>query len=205
MIRVNLLKPEQKDIREAPIAPSPYAQEKKKQPKTGLIFLVVLMAIISVYYIQDKNIKKQQSQLNDAIEEKRSLQDMAKLLAQVEEQKNLLERKINLINSLTSHQQVAVKIMDELSLSIPDWVWLTEASYDQNEIRIKGKALSNTLIADYIYSLENSPSFTSVNLISSTQQRTGADEFLEFSLTANYVLPPKLIPNGEKGSAEEKK
>jgi len=205
MIRVNLLKPEQKDIREAPIAPSPHFQEKKKQPKFGLVFLLVIMAIISVYYIQDKNLKKEQSFLNNAIEEKKTLQDVAELLVQVEEQKSLLERKINLINSLTSHQHVAVNIMDELSLNIPDWVWLVEASYDQNEVRIKGKALSNTLIADYIFSLENSPSFASVNLISSTQQRTGGDEFLEFSLTARYVLPPKLVSAEEEGTPEEKK
>ena len=205
MIRVNLLKPEQKDIRETPIDHSPHAQAKKKQPKIGLIFLLVIMAIISVYFIQDKSLKKEQSLLNDVIEEKRTLQDVAKLLVQVEEQKSLLEKKINLINSLTSHQHVAVNIMDELSLNIPDWVWLIEASYDQNEVRIKGKALSNTLIADYIFSLENSPSFANVNLISSTQQRTGGDEYLEFSITARYVLPPKLIPAGEKDTTEEKK
>ncbi|MFC2166519.1 PilN domain-containing protein [Acidobacteriota bacterium] len=205
MIRVNLLKPEQKDIRETPIDHSPHMQAEKKQPKIGLIFLLVIMAIILVYYVQDKNLKKEQSLLNNVIEEKRTLQDVAALLVQVEEQKILLERKINLINSLTSHQHVAVNIMDELSLNIPDWVWLVEASYDQNEVRIKGNALSNTLIADYMLSLENSPSFTSVNLISSTQQRSGGDEYLEFSLTARYVLPPKVIPSGEEDTAEEKK
>jgi Tfp pilus assembly protein PilN len=205
MIRVNLLKPEQKDIREAPIDHSPHAQAEKKQPKIGLIFLFVIMAIVLVYYFQDRSLKNERRLLNDAFEEKRTLQDVATLLVQVEEQKSLLERKINLINSLTSHQHVAVNIMDELSLNIPDWVWLVEVSYDQNEVRIKGKALSNTLIADYILSLENSPSFTNVNLISSTQQRTGGDEYLEFSLTASYVIPSKLFPAGEEDTAEEKK
>jgi len=205
MIRVNLLKPEQKDIREAPIDHSPQSPVEKKQPKIVLYFLFALVAIVAVYYIQDKNLKKEQSLLNGVIEEKRTLQDVAALLVQVEEQKSLLERKISLINSLTSHQHVAVNIMDELSLNIPDWVWLIEASYDQNEIQIKGKALSNTLVADYIFSLENSPSFANVNLISSTQKRTGSDEYLEFSLTARYILPPKLIPPGEENAEEEKK
>ncbi len=205
MIRVNLLKPEQQDIREVQISSSPHVQEKKKQQKTVLIFLLVFMAIVLVYFIQDKNLKKEQRLLNTAIEEKETFQDVAKLLVQVEEQKSLLERKINLINSLTSHQHVAVNIMDELSLNIPDWVWLVEAGYDQNEVRIKGKAISNTLIADYIFNLERSPSFASVNLISSTQQRTGSDEFLEFSLTARYVLPQKLVSAVEEETTEEKK
>jgi len=205
MIRINLLRPEQKDIREDSIAPLPRGQEKKKQQTTSLIFFVLIMAIIGVYFIQNKNLKKEQSLLNNALDEKKKLQDVAVLLVQIEEQTSFLERKITLINSLTSHQHVAVNIMDELSLNIPDWVWLLEANYDQNVVRIKGKALSNTLIADFMFSLENSPSFTAVNLLSSTQQRTGGDEFLEFSLTANYVLPPKLVSTGEQDSAEEKK
>lgn len=205
MIRVNLLKPEQKDIREAPIATSPQVKGVKKPPNPALIFLIALMAIILVYFFQDIQLKKEQRLINDAQEEKRTLQDVAELLVQVEEQKSLLERKINLINSLTSNQQVAVNIMDELSLNIPDWVWLVEASYDQNEVRIKGKALSNTLVADYIFNLENSPSFESVNLISSTQQRSGGEEYLEFSLTARYILPPKLMPGEEEQIPEEKR
>ncbi len=205
MIRVNLLKPEQKDIKESPIDPSPYAQEKKKQLNPGLIFLLAIFAIVTIYFIQNKNLKNEQNLLASANEEKMSLQDVAQLLVQVEEQKALLERKINLINLLTSQQQVAVNIMDELSLNIPDWVWLVEASYDQNEIRIKGKDLSNTLVADYLYKLENSPSFESVNLISSIQNRSGTDEYLEFLLTAKYVLPSKLITSEEEETAEEKK
>lgn len=197
MIRVNLLKPEHKDIRETLAVPSPHAQEKKKQHKTGLIFLLLVIAVISVYYLQEKNLKKERNLLNDVLEEKKKYLDVAVLLNEVEQQKSLLEKKIELINSLKSHQHVAVNILDELSLNIPDWVWLVEVSYDRDEVRIKGKALSNTLIADYIFNLENSPSFSAVNLISSTQQRSGENEYLEFSLTARYVLPPRGAVIGE--------
>ena len=60
--------------------------------------------------------------------------------------------------------------MDELSKRLPDWVWLNEVAYDSKNIQIRGNALSNNLIADYISNLENSPYFESVNLISSTQK-----------------------------------
>ncbi len=47
-----------------------------------------------------------------------------------------------------------------MSRRLPDWVWLTEIIFDDKGIQIKGKALSNNLIADYISSLENSAQYS---------------------------------------------
>jgi Tfp pilus assembly protein PilN len=77
-----------------------------------------------------------------------------------------------------------------------------DVSYDRQNVRIQGKALSNTLIADYIYNLENSPVFTMVNLISSTQQTLGREEFLDFTLTARYVFPTSQESPSEVGTEE---
>ncbi len=102
-------------------------------------------------------------------------------------------QKIGLINQLKSQQDMAVRIMDELSRSLPDWVWLNEIGYDAKNIQIRGNALSNNLVADLIANLENSPYFESVNLISSTQKTARNDQYLEFSLTA-AVVNPKAPP-----------
>jgi type IV pilus assembly protein PilN len=205
MIRVNLLKPEHKEISETPLASTPEAGVKKKPPKTSLIFLFLIVAIIAFYFFQNKNLKREQGILNSIQEEKQQYRDVAALLTQVEQQKSLLEKKINLINTLKANQHAAVNIMDELSLNIPDWVWLVEMGYDGNQISIKGKALSNTLIADYIFNLEKSPSFSSVNLISSTLQRTGGNEYIDFSLTASCIFPPQLAASDQGGVNEEQK
>lgn len=202
MIRVNLLKPEHKEVKEA-AAPSEFAAPpKKKEPIKGLILFLLVIGLFSYYYTQERTLKKERTLLDAAIEEKNSLQDVASLLIQVEAQRDTLEKKIDLINSLKAQQPVAVEVMDELSRNIPDWVWLVDTSYDRQNIRIQGKALSNTLIADFIYNLENSPVFTSVNLISSTQQTIGMDEFLDFTLTASYILPTPPASPPEVGTEE---
>src|SRR4030043_436980 len=95
------------------------------------------------------------------------------------------ERKISPINQLRAQQDSAVVILDELSKNLPDWVWLTEVSFQGQLIQIKGNALSNNLIADFIYNLENSAHFATVNLISSTQRTGRSAQLLEFSLTLN--------------------
>lgn len=206
MIRINLLKPEKKEIKRTPEAPSPeYKKEKKSQPLFGLIFLLLIVVVVAGYLWQRKTLNEEQDLLEKAQAEKRELQGVLVKLDQLEQQKTVLERKMNLINQLKSRQGIAVTILDELSKQIPDWVWLTEVSYSGQMVRLKGKAFSNNLIADYIYNLEESPYFSGVNLVSSTQRRIKNDEYLEFSLNANYILPPTFSDSLDQASQEEKK
>jgi len=205
MIRINLFKPEKKEIRRAPDAPSPQFKEKKSQPLFGLIFLLLIVVVIAGYLWQRKTFIEEQDLLEKAQVEKRELQDVLVKLDQLEQQKTILERKMNLINQLKARQGIAVKIMDELSKQIPDWVWLTEVSYNGQSVKLKGKAFSNNLIADYIYNLEESPYFSGVNLISSTQRRVKNNEYLEFSMNANFVPPPTFSDSLDQTPQEENK
>ncbi|MDH4217870.1 MAG: PilN domain-containing protein [Candidatus Aminicenantes bacterium] len=204
MIRINLLKPEKKEIREEPSSLIPEIREKKKTPVTGLIIIVAIVAVAALYYFQDKEIKQETSLLNQAQEEKKSLQYVLSALQELEEQKTILERKINLINQLKARQEIAVRIMDELSKNIPGWVWLTETSYNEKEVNIKGRALSNNLIADYVYNLESSPHLSSVRIISINQKREQSNQYLEFTLTANYDLPLVSVSSEELTQGEQK-
>lgn len=88
------------------------------------------------------------------------------------------------ISGLIGQQGLATRVMDELSRRLPEWVWLTEAIYDAKGISIKGRALSNMLIADYISGLEASPQIINVNLIASTQKTTQGDQYMDFALRA---------------------
>jgi len=190
MIRINLLKPEKKEIGEEPFGLAPEVREKKRTPLASLIILLAIVAIGALYYLLDKDIKEEKNLLNVAQEEKKQLQYVTAALEELEHQKSTLQRKINLINSLKARQEIAVRTMDELSKNIPGWVWLTETSYTAEEISIKGRALSNNLIADYVYSLENSPYLSDVKIISIAQRSVQSNQFLEFTLTARYDLPP---------------
>jgi len=95
--------------------------------------------------------------------------------------------------------------MDELSKNIPEWVWLTEITYRAQKIQLKGRALSNNLIADYIANLEASPYFNNVNLISSSQKTTRNSQFMEYSLTATVVLETKPVPTPNTTTKKETK
>jgi type IV pilus assembly protein PilN len=199
MIRINLLKPEKKEIGVEPTGLAPEVREKKRTPLASLLILLAIVAVGALYYLQDKTIKEEKGLLNAAQEEKQQLQYVTAALEELENQKSTLQRKISLINSLKARQEIAVRTMDELSKNIPGWVWLIETSYTAQEINIKGRALSNNLIADYVYSLENSPYLSNVKIVSIAQRSVQSNQFLEFTLTARYDLPLEI------GSSEEVK
>lgn len=184
MIRINLLKPEAKEL------PAEEVRREIKPPKMSLIYLLVVFSAAAFFFYQRSAFNKESGLLEDALVEKNKLSDVLGKLEEAQKLKSLFERKINLINQIKPRQQVAVRIMDELSKHIPYYVWLSEATYDQQKVHIKGRALSNNLIADYIYSLETSSYFFNVNLLSSTQKTSRDNQYLEFALNASYVLQP---------------
>ncbi len=205
MIRINLLKPEKKELKEIPGIPTPEVKKERKVPLYSLIFLLLIVVIAFLFISQRNALHKEKKLLKIAQEEKAQLQDVLVKLDKLEKQRTIFLRKINLIKQLKAHQEVAVTIMDELSKNIPDWVWLTEVNYKQQTIEIKGRALSNNLIADYIFNLENSPYLYNVNLLSSTQKTIQNNQFLEFVLTAQYVLKGITSPQPTQPKNEGEK
>ena len=200
MIRINLLKEEPK----VPTAPreAEAIKERKPFPMTSLLGLFFVIAV-AVGFLQFNALKKEKNLLNIKQEEKNKLRDVTSKLQTVRDQQDLIVRKISLINLLKSQQGVAVNIMNELSKHIPYWVWLTEVNFSRQQVQIRGRAVDNNLIADYIYSLETSPYFQNVNLRSSTRRQGRGNEYFDFALNAMYISPQISQPSikaQEKGN-----
>jgi Tfp pilus assembly protein PilN len=202
MIRINLLKPETKEVREAAAAaPVMEFKERRTQPLFGLILVVAVLAIAALFFFQRSAINKEQDLLTKAEQEKQSLQYVVAKLEELQTQRELLSRKIDLIIQLQAEQPSAVIIMDELSKTMPEWVWLTDASYESGVVNVKGRAINNTLLSDYIANLKQSPYFGDVNLISSIRRSIRSDEFHEFSLAIQF-LPPSATAATANASYE---
>jgi Tfp pilus assembly protein PilN len=189
MIRINLLKPEKKEgvVLEK--------MEKEKSPATMPLFFfsVVVIAIVLLFF-QKSSFKRENNFMQTAQEEKNKLKEVEVKLDRVEKQVSTIIKKIDLINQLKLNQDTAVRIMDELSKNIPSWISLTETNFDGKVVRLKGKARTNKLIADYLYNLDKIPYFRNVNLVSSIQRVIQNNKFYEFSMNATYVPPSKPKP-----------
>jgi type IV pilus assembly protein PilN len=195
MIRINLLKPETKDVREQVTTTGVTEEKGRKGPNiSNLIFLILVIGLGAFYFFQRKAFDRETLLLTTARAEKTKLQYVEAKLEEQRKARESLDRKITLIESLNAQRDLAPRLMDEFSRRLPEWVWLTEIVYDAKGIGIKGRALSNNLIADYISNLESSPQIMNVNLVASTQKTVQGDQYLEFSLRATVEKKPEPVP-----------
>ncbi len=192
MIRINLLKPEKKDVLPSPVSAPIKETVRAERPSSTppLILLLTVVIIAALAFTQRNSLNRERTLLDEANAEKRKLQSVLQKLAQLERDRTMKEQKVNLIRALQFRQETAVKIMNALSQALPtDWVWLTEATFDGQTLRVKGRATNNTLIAEYVSALEKSEVLQSVNPTDITQKTARGQQYLEFNMTANVILP----------------
>jgi len=108
MIRINLLKPETKDISQQVTAPGITEEATKKGPNIGnLIFLVLVIGLGAFYFFQQKAFRRENALLATARQEKSQLQYVEAKLEEQRKARESLDRKITLIESLNAQRDMA--------------------------------------------------------------------------------------------------
>lgn len=122
-----------------------------------------------------------------AADEKRQ-RDLQAIKVQVDAfqaKKTLLENKVNLIERLKAEQKSPVHMLDEISKSLPDFVWLTNMDEAAGKIAFKGQSNSLTSVADFISALQRSGWFPTVDLVASTEQ----SNIITFDVSSQFKNP----------------
>jgi type IV pilus assembly protein PilN len=192
MIKVNLLSPEKKEVAGAPEAGAFAEEEKEAKINVGAIVAAVLLTVGIIgflYFSQSNTLDNKQKLLAEKRARKAQLDSVLKTLAQLEKTKKNLDRKVKVIGELKSRQTSTVRMMDEVSRALPDWVWLTKMSFSKGVVTLDGRALSNNLIADFINNLDSTGYFVNIRLKSSKRARRRGTEVYDFSISCQFVAP----------------
>ena len=124
------------------------------------------------------------------------LQEVRKKAEFFKKQKELLERKINLITDLKKKQSVPVHILDQVSKNLPEFLWLDAMEATQNQINISGKATTYNAVSNFYDNLSSSGFFIGVDLGKTSE----APEGVSFSLSCRFQPPaeppPETRPQG---------
>jgi Tfp pilus assembly protein PilN len=195
MIKINLLRPEKKDVAAGGGTTVSFAEEARPSRLSipalvGAIALTVV-GIGLMYFLQAGELSSQQKLLEERTLRKAELEKVLKELEQIEKTKKELDSKIKIISDLKLKQKDAVLMMDKISRSLPEWVWLTDLTYRGGAVAISGKALSNNLIADLINNLQNSSFFANVQITSSSRKREAGIDIFEFRINCVFVPRPE--------------
>ncbi|MBW1897053.1 MAG: PilN domain-containing protein, partial [Deltaproteobacteria bacterium] len=103
-----------------------------------------------------------------------------------------LQAKMDVIQKLEVNRTRSVRILDSLTgLVIADRMWLTNLTDKNGAVNMKGMAMDNKTIADFMKRLEASPFFDAVNLVTSKQveKKEIAGKFKEFTITCRSQMP----------------
>jgi type IV pilus assembly protein PilN len=168
MIRINLLGvPKQKKGKRAAVAGIP-GGGGGPSPLVIILVLLVLAGGGNYYYystLQKDAIKLQQQLAAEKAKNLRLAETKAKYI-ELEKQKDLYERRVNVIHQLQSNQAGPVELLTQVAETVnrTDAVWLNTMKEDGNIVALDGVALSVDAVAALMKNLKGSGYFKSVEI-----------------------------------------
>ena len=200
MIKINLLA-EGKKTAVRKVKPSQLLEGKD----FGLWLLAAglvlgLAAVGLLWYLRHNTILEKDQEIVEAEKEVEELSSVIKEVDDYKTKKAELERKIKVIGDLKLNQRGPVKVMDNISRSLPELLWLDHLTMSANTIEIDGRAFNTNAVANFIENLDKVPEFGEPTL-KDTQEQVGG--VYKFVINLNYSFAPKEDKSGKSagGSA----
>jgi type IV pilus assembly protein PilN len=197
MIRINLLSVEK------PIAASKSSRPKfslnlsdKAGPIAALFVLAGCVGYIALDYL---NLQRQDAALHQELvaarAEKARLQPILKEVERFEGQKRDLQQRVNLIEELRQNQVGPVHMLDQISRSIPDRLWLMDMKQAGNDVTLDGKTSTLSSLADFVANLEASGYFIKpVEITNSEEEKANDTDLIKFTVKATFEMPGAKKP-----------
>ncbi|MGW8325351.1 MAG: PilN domain-containing protein [Desulfobacterales bacterium] len=182
MIRINLL---------------PYRESRKKESilRQINIFLAVFFIVFVILVFYSIWLGNKIEDLNTKIKNTKRLLTQAETQAKkVDQIKNELEKlghKIDVIKNIEMNRRAPVLLLENMTKMVAEAdsdnkpvkrLWFTDFEESGGKVNIKGIALDNKTIADFMSRLEDSKLYTNVNLKTITQQKVNKLNLKKFQI-----------------------
>jgi type IV pilus assembly protein PilN len=192
MIRINLLAVERERARKRVLIPAAH------RVTIGASVILVATALLIGWWFW--SLRQRSAQLDvdlaRAEVETRQIRSVLEQVRKFESQKALLQQRVSLIEQLRKGQYAPVHLLDEISKSLPDRLWLNEMKQAGAEFTISGTTDSLTAVADFVANLQATRWFKPVEI---GPTRVVADpkagDLIKFEVKATFVdpsAPPEL-------------
>jgi type IV pilus assembly protein PilN len=185
MIRINLLAVERERTKRTR-AVIPAAQ--RVTIGASLILILTVLGIGWWFWM----LRKESSDLDASIARAEiETQQLRSVLAQVqkfETRRAQLQQRVTLIEQLRRGQTGPVHVLDEVSKSVPDRLWLTSMVQKDKDFTIDGRSTSLTALSDFVANMEGSTWFKRpVEIVDSqVEQNPQAGDLVRFTIRAQF-------------------
>ena len=205
MIRVNLLGVERQKVKKPLMAFDP-------TQSLTLICALILVATAAGLGWWFWSLRQESMQLDAEIataqQESARLQTLLIEVQQFEAQRMTLQQRVELIEQLRSGQSIPVQLLDHISKSVPDMLWLTAMTQDATQVEIEGRSTTLISLSDFVGNLGSSELLLKpIEIVQSQVQpaSTTSPELVSFTVRAQINTPaapePGAAGRGGRGGA----
>jgi type IV pilus assembly protein PilN len=153
MIRINLLGVERTKTRKLPTFT---VQAQQLTIACGLVLVASAAGIGWWFWALRQTAAQVEIDITTAQQEQVRLQSVLAEVKRFETRRSQLQQRVQLIEQLRAGQTLPVQLLDHISRSVPEMLWLTEMDQKDDVLTIQGRANTITATSDFVANLANS-------------------------------------------------
>ena len=196
MIRINLL---------------PFRAARKKENilrQVSVFLLMLMLVVITTVTINICMGKKVQALSNEVAAKKIELAGYDKINKEIESIKKklkTLDKKMDVIKTLESNRKGPLRLLDSMTgIVVENRMWLTSMDEQKGAVKIKGIAIDEETVANFMRRLESSGLFASVDLKNMKQTSVGKQKMSLKSFMFNCQKKAVKQPAKQTGNKAKK-
>jgi type IV pilus assembly protein PilN len=198
MIRINLLGGE-RQVKKRSVSFDP---GKRLTLACSLLLVLSTAGIGYWYYSLNQRSAQVDADIVSAQQEQARLQSIIREVAAFNQQRAQLQQRVGLIEQLRGGQSVPVQLLDAVSKSVPDMLWLTDLEQKGTGITIQGQSTTLISLSDFVGNLGNTSLLvkpieivdSKVETVSGTGPGSGVD-LIKFTVKAQLAPSANAAPS----------
>lgn len=182
MIRINLLPRDEQPV-----------QRSFALPKVGAFapLVLVLLAAATVgtaHFYQSQQLSTLRTTIAQEEEESRRLAPEIAKIKRLNQQRQDLNDRLDVITRLDSDRYFRVHLLDELNRALPGYMWVTRfEDTGADNYAIEGVTFSNFLVSDFLQNVAESPYFAGIDLLVTEKGNINDVQVVKFKARARAV------------------
>ncbi len=131
-----------------------------------VVAALALTGLLAWYFMLSGELEEKQARVDSLRRQNLQLKQITAQIAAARQEKDQIEQKVALIESLRNSQRGPVRLMNQLLDAIPNdpKLWLTNLMQRGGGVTLEGRAFDVPTIADFIAKLGRQPLFRNVEL-----------------------------------------
>lgn len=197
MIRINLLGVDRQKAKKG----LAFDIGKQTTLACSLVLVVATAGIGWWYWSLSQTSARLDGDIAAAQQEAARLQSVLTEVTQFEQRRQLVQQRVALIEELRRGQSIPVQVLDHVSRSLPDMMWLTSLDQQGTQLTIAGQSTTLIALSDFVGNLGNNNLLNKpIEIVNSqVEQIRGGPELIQFTVRAQVNVPTPPAPPAPAG------